>query len=454
MTRRSTPIVSRRRALAGVAAGVTTALAGCTGLLEDEAGSTTFAASEVEPILSPSAPDPEWPVAVTPESRALEAATDRIDELLAAVPDSLEPADIPNGVVREEIQTARDEAAATRSDVADAAGRDGYHALRESRGGREHARKAATVLGAIDADTNALVDDLEDERTDIEAAVADHLADITYRGPDTVDGRRRAALYAYRCESDLMRVETTLERWQTTPDLDVLELGDDGATLEFAAATTAIWDYFDAQYEGATDEPVTLESTFEDALERANERTEAVEIPDQSRDDWFEAIGVGDLDNTQLEFFLWDAGRPIDRARDGIDDALREGHLATGLSHALELEHATRAFAVVRDRVDGGFHVSPDSIEDVRTEREAAIEAAEAAQEELSLTAPSLGAYRFAETLESLGWVDSSVARGADNDPDVNVTLGDELGDYARIRAEFEVFPAALEAFRERLDDV
>lgn len=444
----------RRRFLAGIAAVSGAAVAGCSDLplIGDDAGtSVQFTASEVERVLADGEPTIEWPVPVTPDSSALADGLERVDALLADVPDSIGPADVPNGVVREAIVDGREEAITARDEAAEATGETAYHALRDSRKSREAARNAVTTWLAIDAD-DAIVDELRDERDAVRSAVDDRRESIEYRGENTDGGRLRAALYGYQREADLGRVDGTLDRWNVHETDDVVELGESAGELEFATATADVWEHLDEQHAAASGDD--LEAAFEEALERSIEAAEAVAFPEQNGDDWYEAIGVGDLDDQYLEFVLWRAGRPVGDARDGMEAALRNGRLGTGLYHALEFEVAHRAFETVRDRIADGA-VDEPSLEDVRTERTEALAAAAKIRESEAggepITAPSLGAFVFAETLQSLEWVDDGVRRAAENEPDTSVSLSSQYRDYVRFRAALEALPVAVDAFRERL---
>ena len=446
---------TRRRFLAGLGAVASVAVAGCSTLPWGDDGTATslrMSPAEAGSVLTDNEPTVEWPAPVRPAKSALETELERVDALLADVPDPLRPDDVPNGVVRETIVEKRDEAMTIRADGADAMGAAQYHAFRETRDAREAARHAATTWHAIDADRKSLVADLHDERDAVDTAVTDRHEALEYRGTDTADGRLRACLYYFQHETDLANAARSLDRWSVAEADDVLELGESVGTLEFATATTTVWEHLDAQWL-ADDEPVALESTFETVLERSIEAADEAGFPAQD-DDWFEAIGLGDLDDQYLEFVLWRAGQPVEDAQDGMKEALREGDLATGLSNALEFEVAYRGFQTVRDRITDG-DVRDLSVEDVRAERREALAAAQQAREaELeggSLTEPSLGAYILAETLRSLAWVDDSVRRAADREPETTVSLTSQYRDYVRYRSHLEALPAAVEAFRARL---
>ncbi|WP_254768002.1 hypothetical protein [Salinilacihabitans rarus] len=451
MTGERTPRSRRRAFLAGLAASAGVALAGCSEVRPSETDSTTFTAADAEAVLAdaPSPPAVKWPVPVRPERGAREAAIERVDELLADVPESLGPDDVPNGVVRESIAEHRDDAVRTRGEAADATGDDLYHALRDLREARESARASSTTLRAIDEEMEALVDDLATERETVRSAIEDRRGGIEYRGDDADDGRLRAALYYQQLESDLDRATASLDRRRV--DANVIEVGETAGDVEFATATADVWDHFEERYEAGLDDATTFEPIFEAALDRSIDRAAAVDFPEQDGEEWYDAVGVGDLDDDRLEFTLWRFGGSVVDARDGTETARADGDLGTGLYRALEFERTYRAFERLRDRMAEGTVAAPSDVAEIRDERERAIEAAAAAREELPVSEPSPGSYALSETLRSFEWIDGTVRRAADHDPEVVVSIDKEYGRYARLRAELEVLPEAVAAFRDRL---
>ncbi|AEH37918.1 hypothetical protein [Halopiger xanaduensis] len=442
----------RRQFLAGLAAASGVAVAGCADLplLGDE--STTFTASDADAVIADATPTVEWPAPVRPSSSALEDARDRIDDLLADVPESLGPDDVPNGVVRESIVENREEAVRARDEADRATGREKYHAFRGTRDGRETARAALTTLLAIEEDTDALVDELADEREAVQSAVRERLDGIDYRGDDTEDGRRRAALYYQQLESDLVRAQRLLERWSADPGMNVVELGEAAGELEFATATVAVWDHLADRYENDTT-GADLESVFDSALERSIDRAEAVEFPEQDGEEWYDAVGLEELDDGRLELTVWHAGREVTDARERMEEGRTNGNVGTGLHGAVQFEQAFRAFEHLRDRIAAESVAPPDDVDAIRAERDRALESAVAAREQVPVADPSLGAYVLGETLQSFEWTDESVRRYATHDPEVVVSLSREYGEYARLQAELAALPDAVTAFRERLTE-
>ncbi|ELY76358.1 hypothetical protein [Natrinema gari] len=440
--RRST---HRRRFLAGLVTASGVAVAGCSTLpWTDEESNGTFAASKIDGILTTAVPLVEKPIPVQPDASAVDDALKRVDELLASVPDPLTAEAVPNGVVRESITDARDEASGIRAGAADTTGAASYHALRDLRGARAEARQARATWAAIDDET--LTADLADEHGELQPRLRDQRTSITYRG--SADDLLRSILYYSQLEAALERAVGSLTQWAIDETATVIDIGEAAGELESAAATADVWEHCARRYEATLDDPIDLESVLIDALERCVDHADSVEFPTQD-DDWFDEVGVGDIDESYIEHILWRTGGAVADELEGMKTAVSDGDPGTGLRHAVRFEQAFRVFEVVRDRIAAESVTLPETIDDIRTEREAAIEAAETARNEL--TAPSPGALALAETVQRLGWADRSVRRKADADPDAVVSLTSEYGNYVRVRASLEVLPEAVDAFRSRV---
>lgn len=439
--------VRRRQFLAGLTGVTGITIAGCSVLpWTDDETSGTFPASEVNTLLTKSVPAADWPVPVQPDSSVVTDALERVDELLTSIPDPLTADEVPNGVVRKSIIDARNEAVEIRTEAADATGPALYHALRNSRDARASAREAMTTFTAIGDDT--LVSDLEASHADLDPQLRNQREAIVYRGDETDDGLLRSALYYSQLESDLDRAVQSLQQWSLDETATVIDTGEAASELESAAATASVWEHCAGQYETSLEDPIDLEPILLDALERSLDHADAVQFPAQD-DDWLDEIGVGHLEDPSLQQIVWLAGNDVSDNRDEIEAAVTDVDLGTGLYHALQFERAFRAFEIVRDRTADGSVSLPDTIDEIRTEREAAIAAAETAHDEI--TTPSPGALVLAETVQQLAWTDESVRFVADTDPENHVSLHSEYGDYVRLRASLEVLPDAVDAFRTRL---
>ncbi|MEY7849892.1 hypothetical protein AB7C87_11925 [Natrarchaeobius sp. A-rgal3] len=438
---------SRRRFLAGIGAASMTVAAGCTDVsIGGDDGPTRFSPAEVEPILEESRPEVDRPTPIEPDEDAISRAIERVDDLLADVPDPVGVEAVPNGVVRESIDRRRESATADRADALEPP-ESNYRALRVAvPGARESARAAAATLSAVDVDPD--LDDLAAEHDEAQSIVEDRLEAIEYRGDDTDDGRLRAALVAADLEDDLVSARRTVDRWRVSEHTNVVDLGEAFGDVEFVAATVDAWDHLTARFdEGAGD--ADLEPAFADTLETSIADAELVDLPEQGESDWLDELVEGELEMGFPQTLLWDAVRPVYNARDRMTDAREDGRLGTGLAAATRFEQELRAFRTVRDRFEDGDLETPESIDEVRAEREAAIEAAESAISEF--TTPTLTSARLAETLQSFEWTDGRIQRDADRDPDSRVSVSGEYSEYACLRARFDALPDAAETVRSRL---
>ncbi len=352
---------------------------------DDDDSTASYTSDEASQVLESERPEIEWPVPVEPEPSELEDALERADSLVSEIPDPLEEGHVPNGVIREAIAEDRTEAMAAREEAVDAAGPAQYHALRDARELHETARAAATAWLAIDADRDDLLRELRDERDAVQSVIDDHREALAYHGIDTDSGRLRAALYTYQRESDLERADRTVDRWSVHKSNDVLEIGESAGDLEFATTTTRIWEHFEDQYtrEFGGDDSDDLEAVFERALERSSARAEEAAFPSQDGDsaEWYDAVGLEEFDHRPLEFVVSRAGSSVHRAHDRMDDALDTGSLGSGLHHALEFEQRLRGFERFRDWLAARDGAGPTDSDEIRAERDATLEAADAALE-------------------------------------------------------------------------
>ncbi|ELZ13556.1 hypothetical protein C479_01886 [Halovivax asiaticus JCM 14624] len=400
----------------------------------------------MDAVLTADRPPIEWPSPIDPSQTSIDDARDRIDELLAPLPDLITAADVPNGVVRQSIASNRGDAVDGRK--SGAATR--YRHLCHSPAAREAARHARTTFDAIDRDHESLVADIRTERADTSETVRTQLDAIDYHGPDTSSGKLRAALVARQREDDLVRADRILDDWDGSASDNVIDLGEAAGEIERASATASVWSHLADRYEASQSGAVSLDSSFSTAIDRSLDRIATVDFPPQEDEGWYAAVGVDDLDDGGvLELALWRVGRGVIDAADGVESASEAGRLGTALYHALVFEVRYRAFQTFRDRIRDGSFAWPASVSTIEAERSAAFEAAETVRQ--SISGPTPGTLVLAETLQSLEWADERVRNAADNDPDVHVSLDDEYRLYARCRAELAALPDAVAAFRDRL---
>ncbi|MCW8172704.1 hypothetical protein D8S78_12005 [Natrialba swarupiae] len=167
------PVASRRRFLAGVAATSMAAVAGCneTSIGGDD-GPTRF--SSVGNRSNPRAirPEADRPVPIEPDDDVIGRGIERVDDLLADVPDPVPVETVPNGVVRESIDRRRESATDDRSDALEPRSRATVRSGSPSPG---HASplEGSRNASAVDADPD--LDDLAAECDEAQSTVDDRL---------------------------------------------------------------------------------------------------------------------------------------------------------------------------------------------------------------------------------------------------------------------------------------
>lgn len=428
---------SRRAVLAGFGATIAGSLAGCTVFSDEDDSPPLIAPTSIGRVLSESAPDVERPAPVQPSATAIEAGLDRCDELLASVPASVSPDEVPNGVVREDIETTRERALERRESVSTAP--DRFRALTTLRNARRSAREAATAFEAVEDD---LVDDVETERNTLHTTVGTRVTQIEYEGEDI----ERTLLLAVRLEDALTSARRRVQRGLRTTDPGVLDVGDLAGDVEFAAATLDAVDALVDQHVERTEDSIAFGDAFERALDTSVRSLSRADVPDQETTP--EQL-VGDrAARRDVNALITEALRSVTGQRDDIVTEFEEGRLASGLDRAFVLERDLRALDAVVERVVDGEFPELDGPERLRSERDAAIAAIESVP--VSTSEQSLAGDVFARTLERLHWIDDEVQRHVDRDRDVDLTW--EYAQYAHVRARLEAVPDVAETLRTRLE--
>jgi hypothetical protein len=220
------PQTTRRGLLALAGASV---LAGCGGLPGLGRGTPpTVRAHELPDVDPDEDPDPVVPEAIPVDiaSAHFDTARNRVTTLLAELPTSLGPEDVPNGYVREQLSDAAAAATTGLTDAREAP--TAFVALRSLQRARAEARYAAAGWGVADRGLSA--DSLQRayNRT---VSRARSLRDAhEYVGSDPV----RAALVHHRLEATLARVlDSRVPSREGTRLLHVAEWGE---TAESARA--------------------------------------------------------------------------------------------------------------------------------------------------------------------------------------------------------------------------
>ena len=428
---------TRRDVLAAVGVALGGGLAGCNRLREGDDTRPRFDPSEMEAILTADPPEVERPAPVQPPGSAIDAGLERVDELLGAVPSSISVEQVPNGVVREEIEDRRERGEAERVAVETAPDRfRGTLQLRDARGA---SREAAVTYAAVGEDLAA---DVESERGRLRMRVGEELAGVEYVGDDVF----RTLLLAARQEELLLGTQRRLRRGLRPAEPDVLEVGDLAGDVEYTDATIDAVHALAERHAETVGAGSDFRIAFETALERSTMTLDLADVP--STDTTPEDLVGAAADRMSVEHVVAHALRAVNRHSESIGPLFEADRLAAGLDEAYLLERDLRAFEAVLQRVDDGEFPELEAAEQVRAEREAAIEAAD--QVVGSIPDRSPGADVLARTVDQFGWIEQRIDYRLEQDR--SSTLSMEYAQYAHLRARLEALPEAIDAVRGRLD--
>ena len=401
-TRREVLSLSGVAALAG--------LAGCGGRIRDRlpgGGPATIDAAALAEATRGDTPTNPDTLPVDIEQSFVAGQRDMARAKLDATPAPFDEETIPNGVIRERLNDSYDRALKRIRDVS------GAPTARERLDHATHARTAAhEVLAAWNATESTLTAD--DLRASI-PAVRDDVDAFESRWSPVGDDPVRAAVVHWRIERGLRGAP----RWLSIPDGQLraaagqpLELADIAVDIERARADTAVGSYLFDRFREGLDKPTDLIDRFvaarADLRRRIDRRAEP--LPADRTDDPTSLVDrdVGTTTGIRaLAELASDARRRItDVAADDGDPRLA----SDVLSATSTLAHL-RAFASLRDRIEGGDDVAVASADDVGTLRSETIEAIGAAQDvdrgELLTDALLPG---FAG---NIGWIDAQFDRGS-----------------------------------------
>lgn len=438
MTGRNCRTASRRRFLVTAGLGAVT-LAGCLDAVDDDNdGPVRFDSGVVDDVLATPVLHVEEPAPVQPEPAAVERVLDRIDDLLAGVPQSVDADRIPNEVVREEVEHLRDDALEGRERVADG---EGFHALRAGYGARADARECRVAYDAVDED---VVPELDAHRETVRDAVEDRIASVPYAGDDP----SRTALFAARLESDLETADAYATR-ELPPVPSVLDVGDWAGDVEDATARLDAWDHLADRHRDRTDDPESFAAGYGSVLDVSASAIADLDLHThvQAGVDAIVDDIEGDADHRAAERLLRDVVWGRQRAVDRFTEARDRGNLGLALRAAFAVERAARALAAVRDRFGNDEFPPLEEADQIRVERDAALEALDAAP--VDPTVPTIPGAELAGSYAALRSTDDYMERYARGD----VTLDREYASYAHLRAIGETYPGAIETFRDRMSE-
>ncbi|MFC3957479.1 hypothetical protein [Halovivax cerinus] len=279
--------LSRRRALTGGALGLTS-LAGCTDRFADEPPPIDVEGSTLLEIASVDGPAPldAFPLTVTDEY--VDAGIDRVDSLLASIPDDLD-AKIPNEAVRRYVDRERESAREGLTYVRDAS--TNLAALRPLRRARESAAHAAgTVAAAVGNRTRA---DALDEVDALETRVREAAA-FERIGEEPIP-----SLVVYeRVEEELRVAALAVERLRTGAIADgyaeARAVGELDERLETGAARLDQAQHLGDRHADGLDDPRSFDDEFREATTTLHDdlADRVADLPERSRtvaEDLFDA---------------------------------------------------------------------------------------------------------------------------------------------------------------------
>lgn len=385
------PSTTRRGVLAATGA---TLLAGCSGLdgLQDRSEATISTAGlpdvtddgESEPVVVETVP-------VAIEREVLAERAQRTNELLARLPLSFGPDDVPNGHVRERLVDAADDASSHVDDARSARSR--LTALQSLRRARSHARYAAAGWAYVEDGTT--VEDLQSEYETVARDADAFESDHTYLGEDAVE----AVLVHARIEENLDRVSADGDPTSPVDTGELLPVAEWGEHAEFARGLVDDSRYLYGRFSDSLPDDAP---TVEDQLTTAGEslvddlQRRRAELPPEP---------------TQAEQTLgW---RLRYRMRDEAESRARYIPDAPGPASAILIGVAGitdfLAYDRIVERIEGGERFGIEAAADVHDARERAVDAIRSALAESPRSA--LARPALADAAVTVAAADEELAR-------------------------------------------
>jgi len=402
--------VTRREALSLSGAAALAGLAGCGSRLSERLpggeSDTIDAAALAEATRGETPTIPET-LPVDIEQSFVDEQRDVSQAKLDATPAPFDEDEIPNGVIRERLNDAYDHALQSIRDVSGAP--TAYERLGHGTRARTAAHEVATAWGAIESTLAA-----DDLRASI-SAVRDDVDALGARWSPVGEDPVRAAVVHWEIERGLRGAR----RWLSIPDGQLraaagqsLELADIAVDIERARTDTAVGSYLFDRFRGSLNEPIDLTDRLtaarEDLRSRIDRRAEP--LPPERVEDPTSLVDRDIGTTTGVRALAELASDARRRTKDVADDDGDPRLVSDVLSATSTLAHL-RAFASLRDRIEGGDDVAVASAEDVGALRSEAVEAIGAAQDvdrgELLTDALLPG---FAG---NIGWIDDRFDRGS-----------------------------------------
>jgi len=416
-----------------------TVLAGC-GALPGLGGSSPpdLDAARLGEIASREVPTTPQTVPVTIADEHVQGHADRAQALLSEAPLPFDEGEIPNGAMREEMNTAAETARSTLEESQNAA--SPYEAISVLRDARGKGRAVATAWAY--ADEGLRRGDLEDDADALAGDVAAFRDRLSYVGDDPV----RAMLVYEPVESLVASAANDADGWPEDPRTtrlaeNLVSVGEYAADLERGRAALTDATYLFDGLRGDLTTSRNLAETFEGALDELLD-TLRTETADVDGTDPVSAVVDADIEGSLVEIPLQYLHSDI--ARGGSITTHREdGEVASALVAVHRELTRVRAFQDLRERVESGESYAVESAEDVATLREDAVTAIERALDETA--EPGLSRTELHNLVQLVATVDDDVGRYEDRETVPADWLQRDLGEYVYVAAVARATPPVSE---------
>lgn len=370
---------SRRSALALLGGAV---LAGCSGSGRDRYWDDppAFDATGLGNVTDGPVPERPEPLPVPFPDARRSAFADRVDALLAPIPEPLTAETLPNGKLREAITTGRRDAREALDRMRSEAGT--LPAVTAAADAREHAATAAGVWATIS--TVQSLDDVTEPRAEVGSAVR-ALSDEL---PDVADGPIEGAVLYGELEEwlDVARRDTLVGRKPLGEQVNPLRVGRLAGDIERVRAELELAAFLRDRYVDGLAQPrpiagdltaavdalaPKLERRFRRLHDGEPERLMVAPSADEllTRDVPRDAPGARLLSGKVYELFRESRYGPV--ALPWVDVT----HPALTVRETFRAVSLLDAVDAVRERVDGGDDLFPPDARTIREAREGAIDA-------------------------------------------------------------------------------
>jgi hypothetical protein len=434
-----------RRGLLGVA--LATGLAGCTlpgDTDEEEYPKVDVDFHALASMIEEEPPTIDYTVPVEVDEEQVSTYRKRAKELVAPIPAELE-ADIPNGLIREEVADNRNRVTDQLAAPGDATSYDRLQTLHGTLGDAGMAR--GTYAASVE---NRSHRDILDEWPGVEEAATALAETWTYVSGDP--------LQAVLVHSEIEALEADAvesNRQFRSPPQDPTETGDALGAIERSRAQLQTARHLAVQYEASIEEPDEL-TRLADVVERAIAQLDG-QIETYSEDDLEGAATFFDRSTEEIEqtpahrftqSVLWEMGDNLDAARSSVG----EDAIATATLELADAKRDQAALGVLDERIDGTWFETVDDVSLLRESRTRAVSAIETALDETNEISTAR------RLLSPVEWEVDSNDRMLEYDPEQVDEIGAWNLDRAFARYEWaaaqaSVVPDTIEWLETLLED-